>query len=47
MQKNDTNFLNGGELKPSGYTIRFLLNFSKSIKIIELKRTGKILMHCN
>lgn len=32
---------------PSDLTIRFLLNFSKSIKIIELKNLKKIRINCN
>ncbi len=46
MQKKSINFNKGGD-GPSDYTIKLLLNFSKSVKVIELKKLKKIIMHCN
>lgn len=46
MQKKSTN-LKKEKVVPSDYTINFILNFSKSIKIIELKTLNKIFMYCN
>lgn len=39
--------LKEGSTGPSDYTIKFLLDFSKSLKIIDLKTIKKIRINCN
>jgi hypothetical protein len=46
MHIKSINFSNEA-LGPSDYTIKLLLDFSKTIKVIRLKKARKITMHCN
>ncbi len=46
MNKNSTSFPRR-ELGPSDYTIKFLLDFSKSIRLLELKKFQRTIIHCN
>jgi hypothetical protein len=46
MHKNFINF-SDESLKPSDYTIKFLLNFSKSIQTVKFKKNRKMILYCN
>lgn len=46
MQNKSTDF-NNKNVGPSEYTVNFVLNFSKSLKIIKVKSMNRILVCCN
>ena len=47
MQKNYTTNLNASTLQPKNETIRFLIDYSKSVKVVKTETNYFIKLHLN